>query len=187
MLDVEEKPLSKSAKLLSLLTIFGIVLLWAIGIYAYVNLPNVIPTHFAANGKPNAYGSKNVFLILPACFSIAPVILLINVKFRYTLIKKYPYLLNLPAFFANLNKLPKEKQGEFVNMYFELILIIALILTYLFVGLEYWIYIGTIRKELGGGFVAVIIISIVLLIAVIFAALRRMSKKFEKELKHGLD
>ncbi len=187
MLEIEEKPLNESAKLLVFLTIVGIALLWAIAIYAYINLPNIIPTHFAASGEPNAYGSKSVFLILPACFSIAPAILLINVKFRYTLIKKYPYLLNLPAFFANLNMLPKEKRSEFVNMYFEFILIIALVLTYLFVALEYWIYIGTVRKELGGNFLLIIILSVILLLLIMFVALRKMSKKFEKELKYRFD
>ena len=51
-------------------------------------LPNIVPKHFGASGKPNGWGSKNNLCILPATA--------VGLYFLLTLAARYQQLINLP-------------------------------------------------------------------------------------------
>lgn len=48
--------------------------------------------------QSNAYGSAPSLLILPGIFLTVFLVLLLVLRFRYALLERYPYLVNLPAF-----------------------------------------------------------------------------------------
>jgi len=63
-----------------------IVILWLFTLFAYFNLPNNIPVHFNASGKPDNYGGKISILILPIVAAV--------VFFTITFLNKYPHVFN---------------------------------------------------------------------------------------------
>ncbi|RLI83578.1 hypothetical protein DRP04_01090 [Archaeoglobales archaeon] len=138
--------LSRKGKLLAAANLLLIVLMFSIAAYYHSILPEKVPTHFGIEGKPNAYGSKDSLLVLPFAFSLAQVIILVVVKLRFTLVNKYPFMINLPAFYANLTKLPVDKRGRWVNRYFEALLQFSLGIGIYLAILELNIYEG-IRKS----------------------------------------
>jgi len=102
-------PFDKKGKTFTLVLVLTLAAIWLVSIYAYFDLPAEVPTHFGFTGRPTSYGNKATFLLLPFLFSIAPVIFLLIIRFRFTLINKYPYLVNLPAFFTNINKIEENR------------------------------------------------------------------------------
>jgi uncharacterized membrane protein len=146
--QINSEPLSRTGKILVALTILGLVAIWIFAIYAYLTLPKEVPVHFGFKGEPTRYGSKSAFLIVPVAFSIAPVIFLLLTKFRFTLINRYPYLINLPAFFTNISKIPEKKRGFWVNKYFEAVLCLGAVLTFSLFIMELGIYLGKISSKL---------------------------------------
>ncbi len=122
--------------------------MWAFAIYAYLTPPQKVPVHFGFGGDPIRYGDKTSFFIVTASFSIAPVIFLLITKYRFTLINKYPYLVNLPAFFTSITKIPEKKRGFWVNKYFEAVLCLCIVLTLSLFIMELGIYLGKISGKL---------------------------------------
>jgi len=176
------QPLSLRGKILMWAIFLECLALWIISLYAYATLPDEVPTHFGALGKPTSYGDKSTFLILPFAFSIAPVIFLVITGFRFTLINKYPYLINLPAFYINIYKLPKDKRSAWVNKYFELILALGVAISLWLLFLLVTIYQGTLEGQLPVWFTPVAIILPILLLVPFFYALSRLSRKMKNEL-----
>lgn len=79
--------LKKSDALIEIVTIVTIVLYIAIGVYAWVNLPETIPIHFNAGGEIDGYGSKiNLFMLLPI---IAVMYIVLTVLNRFPHIYSY--------------------------------------------------------------------------------------------------
>lgn len=73
----EEKIKTKSTKSLYIqigIVLFVYLLLWANTLYIYPKLPETIPTHFDITGKPDAWGHKSSFLILPFFAMIFPML-----------------------------------------------------------------------------------------------------------------
>jgi uncharacterized membrane protein len=64
--------------------LFGILLLWRY----WTSLPESVPQHFGPSGKPDAWGSKQSLLILPALNTIIYVGL--------TILNRFPRLYNYP-------------------------------------------------------------------------------------------
>ncbi|MGZ6376745.1 MAG: DUF1648 domain-containing protein [Ktedonobacterales bacterium] len=52
-------------------------------------LPQIVPSHFDASGRPNAYGSKSWLLLLPALSVIFTA--------AFTILARYPHLFNYPV------------------------------------------------------------------------------------------
>lgn len=176
------QPFSPKGKILIWAITFEFLALWIISLYAYTTLPEEIVTHFGASGKPTSYGDKSTFLILPFAFSIAPAIFLIITGFRFTLINKYPYLINLPAFYINIYKLPQDKRSAWVNNYFELILALGVAISLWLLFLLVGIYQGTLEGQLPAWFTPVAITLPILLLVPFFYALSRLSRKMKTEL-----
>lgn len=63
--------------------------IWVFASYGYLNLPEIIPVHFDAYGKPDDYGNKWSIFLLPF-FSLFIVIGL-------TLLNRYPHIFNYPV------------------------------------------------------------------------------------------
>jgi hypothetical protein len=53
------------ARLLIAFAVVGFVVLLAVFGSDYARVPAVVPTHFAFDGTPNAWGSRSTFIILP--------------------------------------------------------------------------------------------------------------------------
>ncbi len=181
--SVKPTPFSKGAKLVLVAIAVVLCLMWAIGFYYNVTLPDRVPTHFGIGGKPDAYGSKGSLLILPLAFSLAPVIILLVVLFRFTLVNRFPFLVNLPAFYLNLGKMAEEQRGLWVNRYFALVAVLGLALTLFFCFLMLVILNGTIRGELEGWFVPSVMLFPLVIIALFVYALYRMSKTMHSEMQ----
>ncbi len=181
-LQVEPRPFGRMGKLLTAILILGVVAMWGLAIYAYGNLPDEIPGHFGFNGEPTRYDSKATFFILPAAFSIAPIILLLLTMFRFTLFNKYPYLLNLPAFYVNISKIPKEKQAFWINRYFEVLILLGVVLTISFLILEYGIYHGSMAGKLPTWFLFFSLSMPVWLIVPMLIYFRKMSNDMKKDM-----
>jgi uncharacterized membrane protein len=113
-------PLSGAAKALILSAFIINLLALFVVAYYYPSLPNVTPTHYGINGAPNSYGNKSSLLIIPGIFIALFVFLVLILRFRYTLLEKYPYLLNLPSFVYVLGtKTSPSVQGEVINRVFS--------------------------------------------------------------------
>lgn len=86
--QINPEPLNKTGKVMVALIILEVIVMWMFAIYAYLTLPQEVPVHFGFKGEPTRYGDKSTFLIVPAAFSIAPIIFLFWTKFRFTLINR---------------------------------------------------------------------------------------------------
>ena len=172
-------PLGRRAKILLTLIFVELLLIWGLGIYAYQTLPKTVPTHFGFSGEPDAYGSKETFLILPTAFSIAPVIFITVTLLRFRLVNKHPYLINLPAFYAKITQLPQDKRGEWINRYFEAVLMLGALLTLFLLTLELGIYQASISEKLPTWFLPTTISTPILLITTFLLYLRKIAKELE--------
>ncbi len=114
-------PFSRKGKTYVALTLVLLLLLWIIALRAYTLLPASIPQHFTFTGHPTSYGGKEMIWIITAAFSSIPMLFLAIIRWRFTLIERFPYFLSLPAFFIDLRKLPSEEQAMWLNRYFELL------------------------------------------------------------------
>lgn len=74
-----------------------LVALWAMTIFAYGNLPETIPTHFAAGGEANDYGSKMTLFFLPVFGTLSFIGL--------TVLNYYPHVFNYPCNITTQNAL----------------------------------------------------------------------------------
>ncbi len=113
----------KKGKGLQSFLLTEIILIFLIGILGYFELPIYIPIHYGMNGIPNGYGQSWLFPLLSIILVIAPIIVLLTVKYRFKLLNKYPYFINMPAFyFSEITRMKRDKRSYWVNKYFELIL-----------------------------------------------------------------
>ena len=64
-----------------LITIFMLVILWAIAFLLYLNVPLEIPIHFDISGTPNAMGNRVQLLIMAGIGTIVSLLLLVSAYF----------------------------------------------------------------------------------------------------------
>lgn len=95
---IKHQPLSSFARsIIFLAAVINVLMLLDIAYY-YPSLPNTIVTHYGSNGAPIAYGSKVDLLYAPIILFAVFALILLILRYRYTLFEKYPYLINLPSF-----------------------------------------------------------------------------------------
>ncbi len=164
------------------MNLVGLAFIWATGLYAYMSIKGVIPTHFGPSGQPDAYGSSEVFLIVTPLISIAPVAIILVARYRFTLVNKYPYLVNLPAFYAYITRVPFERRGYWINRYFEAMLAIGAFLTLYFNLLLLEIYLGTVQEALPSGFLPTTFMMMPLMVGALFYYFYRLSNQMKKEM-----
>lgn len=172
--------LSRKAKKLIYGILFIVLSILAIGIYGYFSLPETIPTHFGIDGKPDRYGERIAFLILPLLLCLGPVIILLIVRYRFILINKYPHLINLPGFFINLNRIEISKRGYWLNKYFELTLWLGLVLSLYLLFIMIIIYYSTLEGELPVPIFIIIILFPTFMVIPFFIALSNLSNQIKK-------
>jgi len=177
--------LSGRARLFVMFMLALIVLIWMAGLTAYSTLPETIPTHFGLSGKADAVGSKSLFLFLPIVFSLAPAVILLVIRFRFTLINKYPYLLSLPAFFM-IFELPPERRGYWLNRYFELVLLLGTGLVLFLLLLLLGIYKGTLDGEMPSWFLAATLVAPLVLVLPFVLGLRSIALRIAEERQEDL-
>lgn len=182
---IPSSPLTPRGRRYAWLTILGIAALWLLALACLFNLPETVPVHFGLSGQPTRYGSRLELLILPAAFSLAPVIILLITRYRFRLINDYPYLVNMPAFFiTHLTQLPQSRQSWWVNRYFEANLALGAAITWILALLEWGILAGTASGKLSAWFTWVSLAAMVIPIVWFAFYLRRLGREMAEEVAH---
>ena len=182
---VDPVPLGPKGRVWLSLTLLCLIFLWAVALYAYRTLPEQVPTHFGWAGKPTAWGSKTVILFIALVFSLAPVSILLVVHYRFVLINRYPYLINLPAFFMVLSRIPPEERGRWVNRYFEILLGLDFFLSLYLLVLEGGIYLGQRSGKLPEWFAPGALILPFLILVPWLYSLFRISRELQERYGKG--
>ncbi len=122
-LEIERESLRFRGKASIAMGIALLALSWAVATYYYRILPDTVPTHYDLYGRPNGWGSKASLLLAPAILTGVGIALLAVIKYRYTMIERYPYLVNMPAFMilVSSDRLTPTERSSIVNMVFEVI------------------------------------------------------------------
>lgn len=82
-------PLSRIEIILDFLSVLFLIMMFGYLFNKWFSLPDIIPIHSDASGKPNNWGSKGVMWILP----IIALILFIGM----TVLTKFPHTFNYPS------------------------------------------------------------------------------------------
>ena len=79
-------PLTKTGKFIEKFSFLLLILIWAFTIFSFIKLPDIVPIHFDASGRPDGYGNKWTLFVLPFIASI--------VFAGLTYLNKYPWVFN---------------------------------------------------------------------------------------------
>ncbi|MCX8056726.1 MAG: DUF1648 domain-containing protein [Ignavibacteria bacterium] len=180
-MEIKHQPFDIKSRRWVVYNILIILVIWFMGIFAYFNLPDLIPTHFDLKGNPDAFGKKTIFLILPIILSFAQIIILILVKYRFTLINKYPYLINLPGFFIYINKISNERKSYWLNRYFDLLLKVNFILSLYLLTVFIIIIYSTDQNYLNSTALIFILLFPFIMIILLFIILAKISNEMKAE------
>lgn len=127
-------------------------------------------------------GAIAVFLIVPTIFTCVSLILLMVIRYRYTIFEKYPYLMNLPSIFYRIGegKDGKSKQSMAFSMIFTVHSLVLAVVG--FMGLLLTISIGSGIKSSAAGvfFLGAYLVTVAILIVSVFLQYRRIYIKFSK-------
>ena len=156
--------LEKGAKILIVVGLLLILVSWIMAAY-YITV------------NPTAKSSL-ALLLVPVIFTAVAAILLLVIKYRYTLFEKYPYLMNLPSIFYHLGERnDTKKQSTAFNMIFT---VHSLVIAFLgLMGLLLTISIGSSTKASSPFFysyfvvIAALIASVILIYRRIYVRLRK--------------
>lgn len=125
-------------------------------------MPSVIPIHFDASGKPDGYGSKSTYLILPVIGTV--------IFFSLQQLAKYPHILNYMTKITVENAL---KQYSIAVKMLRLINLSVIVILSMIVAFSY-LTIAGFSKGLGWWFLPVILM---LVLAPTFYGLQQSFKK----------
>ena len=157
------------------------LLILGLGIYAYLHLPQKVAVHFDLHGNPDRYGSKVEILVISLVFFAISFIFCLFIHKRYPLLKNFPYLINIPAFYLYAQRLSEERQAYWVSQYFEFLAIIMFLTNFMLLVLEYFIYMGGMAGKLSSGFNYFLIPYVIFLLVFTFSYLFFMYRKIKKE------
>lgn len=137
--DIESLPLGRVGKLLLAANWALAIVLVVVPLYYRSVLPDIVPTHFGDSGKAITYGSRDeVLALLAIVMPIANVAVVSISMLRFSLIRKYPFTINLPSFVVLLasGKLDAHERGQIVNGIFEVTLLTGALIGLFLLGLE---------------------------------------------------
>lgn len=151
------------AKILISIGILLILSAWIAGFY-----------YFGITGK--------VSFIVPFIFTCVLVLLLLVIKYRYTLFEKYPYLMNLPSIFYRIGdqKDGKNKQGLAFSMIFTVHSLVVAFLGLLSLILTFSVGSSINSKGTAWWLFYVYLAIIAILIVSVLYQYRRIYRKFVK-------
>ncbi len=84
-LNIQKEPVDKA---LELAGVIGVIVMIALPLYYWPDIPDIVPTHFNAAGQPDDFGSKWSMVVLP----IIGALLVLGLYW----INKYPHKFNYP-------------------------------------------------------------------------------------------
>ncbi len=178
-MKVTHYPLSRFARITLLCGLIVNIIALLIFAHYYQMLPSTIPNHLNLNH--NALGPKTSLLVIPAIFWTVFVLFLVIIHFRYTLLEKYPYLINLPSFVYRLGMEKNPKlEGEVINKVFT-----VYSLTMLYVPIVNLILTLSLLPNAGHGLYArtilpFIFITVAIFVIAVFALYRNIYRSFAK-------
>lgn len=109
--------LTTTDKAIELLGWISIMAIWLLTIISYTNLPDIIPTHYNAEGDADGFGGKRMILIEPF---IATVIF-----FGMTILNKFPHTDNYLTEITTENALKHYTDATRVIRYLKLNIVIV--------------------------------------------------------------
>ena len=120
MTDINKKPkikiiLTKNDKILEVIALLLLITLWIYVIYNYNSLPEIINTHFNAQGKPDGSGEKQYIFGLPG---VATFLYILT-----TITNKYPQLINHTEEITEENALEVYTKGTKIVRILKIIII----------------------------------------------------------------
>jgi len=109
-----------------------------LGIYFNISINGLIPTHFDLTGKPTTYSKPTLlyWMMIPLIHLSILVLFTIIYYYRWTLISKYPYLINIPAFMMMNGRVDKSKKKYYVDKIYSILSFIGIYIGVLMVFIE---------------------------------------------------
>ncbi len=160
-----------------------LISIWIVGIMSLILLPTIIPLHFGWNGAASSYGFSSILLIIALIFSVVPGIILVVSYYRFKLLNKYPYLVNIPFFYASIKNISSARKGYWVNQYFNALMVGGVYISCILLVLILEVY-AAAQKDYINGVLAIIIpvIAIVAVAVLMLILIKDMYRKMEKEI-----
>lgn len=93
-----------------------LAVVWGFVSYSYSSMPDTIPTHFNASGRPDGFGSKISIFLLPAIATVFYVGL--------TILNKYPHFFNYPREVTSENAMVLYRRATALIRYLKLGLVL---------------------------------------------------------------
>ncbi len=105
-LKVKHYPLSGLARIALLIALILNISVWLAFAYYYQMLVT---------------GGTTALLVIPSIFTLVLIVLLLVLRFRYTLLEKYPYLINMPSFVYRLGMAKNpDTEGKVIGKVFTI-------------------------------------------------------------------
>jgi hypothetical protein len=135
--------LTKIDYILEAAAIFALLAMWILAIIAFRSLPEIIPTHFNLNGRPDGRGSKYNLFILPfLCMVLAIGLSILN---------KYPHKFNYIIKVTEENALRLYSKGT------RMLRIIKVIAVFSFLAIE-WQMSNSAESSLQSGWILTVVL-----------------------------
>ena len=123
---------------------------------------------------------KSVIFIIPLIFTLAAILVLLMIRYRYVMFERYPYLMNLPSLFYRIeDRKGKDNRSKAFSMIFT---VHSLVLAFMgFLSLLLTISVGSsIRSSAESPFIYVYLGTVVVLVVAVLLLYRRIYIKFSK-------
>ena len=111
---------TKTDYLLEAIALGGLIAVWVLALVSFAGLPDNIPTHFAINGKADAWGSKANIFFLPT--------ITIVLYAGMSLLMKYPHKFNYPVRVTAKNALQIYSRGIRVIRILKVIIVFTFLI-----------------------------------------------------------
>ena len=109
-------PLTITDKIIEVMGLLVLIGFWIFTLFHYNQLPDIIPTHFGAEGKPDGYGEKYTILFLPIIGSLLYIAL--------TILARFPHKMNYTATITEANA---EKQYTIMTQMLRVLKVMMLL------------------------------------------------------------
>ena len=107
--------LTKSDKILEIIALLLLICLWIYVIYNYNSLPDIINTHFNAQGKPDGSGEKQYIFGLPGVATLMYLLV--------TIASKYPHTFNYTEEITEENALEEYSKTIKMNRILKIVVV----------------------------------------------------------------
>lgn len=154
--------LTQLDKTLELISVVFLIVMVSLTVYVYLKLPDTIPIHYSASGKPDSYGSKTTLLILAG--------VAIAFYAGLTWLNKYPHIFNY------MTKITEENASRQYSISTRMIRITRLSVLIIFTVIILFTYLTTIHVINGLGSWFLPFCYAILLIPTIISVSRSLQK-----------